>query len=62
MKAVPKPRVICSSICLTFVKERSKVESFPDSEAARGGSLQEQVFLEISKNSQENTCVRVFFW
>ena len=28
-------------------------------EAATGGSLQEKVFLEISQNSQENTCARV---
>ena len=26
-------------------------------EAATGGVLQEKVFLEISQNSQENTCV-----
>ena len=32
-----------------------------ESEAASGGVLQEKVFLEISQNSQENTCARVFF-
>ena len=31
------------------------------SEAATGGVLWEKVFLEISQNSQENTCVRVSF-
>ena len=28
-------------------------------EAATGGILQEKMFLEISQNSQENTCARV---
>ena len=28
------------------------------SEAATGGVMSEKVFLEISKNSQENTCAR----
>ena len=32
-----------------------------DAEAAAGGVLLEKVFLEISQNSQENTCVRVPF-
>ena len=31
------------------------------SEAATGGVLQEKMFLEISQNSQENTCSRVSF-
>ena len=31
------------------------------SEAATGGVLKEKVFLEISQNSQEITCVRVSF-
>ena len=31
------------------------------SEAAPGGILPEQVLLEISQNSQENTCDKVFF-
>ena len=31
------------------------------SEAATGGVLSEKVFLEISKNSQENTCAKVSF-
>ena len=30
-------------------------------EAATGGVLYEKVFLESSKNSQENTCARVSF-
>ena len=30
-------------------------------EAATRGALQEMVFLEISQNSQENTCDRVSF-
>ena len=32
-----------------------------DPEAATRDVLQEKVFLEISQNSQENTCVRVSF-
>ena len=34
---------------------------FTNSEAATGYVLWEKVFLEISQNSQENTCVRDFF-
>ena len=35
---------------------------FPlDSEEATGGVLLEKVFLEISQNSQENTCASLFF-
>ena len=30
-------------------------------EAATEGVLQEKIFLEISQNSQENTCARVSF-
>ena len=30
-------------------------------EAANGGVPEETVFLEISQNSQENTCARVSF-
>ena len=30
-------------------------------EAANGGTLQNKVFLEISQNSQQNTCARVSF-
>ena len=30
-------------------------------EAATGGVLWKKVFLEISENSQENTCARVSF-
>ena len=30
-------------------------------EAATGGGLCEKMFLEISQNSQENTCARVTF-
>ena len=33
----------------------------PHSEAATRGVLRKKVFLEISQNSQENTCARVFF-
>ena len=32
-----------------------------DSEAATRGALSKKVFLKISQNSQENTCVRVSF-
>ena len=31
----------------------------PQSEAATGGVLWEKAFLEVSQNSQENTCARV---
>ena len=31
------------------------------SEAATAGVLKEKVFVEISQNSQENTCARVSF-
>ena len=34
---------------------------FSNSEAATGGSLRKKVFLEISQNSQENTCARDLF-
>ena len=30
-------------------------------EAATGGVLSKKMFLEISQNSQENTCARVYF-
>ena len=43
--------VINTQICLQTVL----------SEAATGGVLWKKVFLEISQNSQENTCVRVSF-
>ena len=44
-------------ICFFF-----KVFFWRPSEAATGGVLQEKVFLEISQNSQENTCARVSFF
>ena len=31
-------------------------------EAVTGGVLQNKVFIEISQNSQENTCARVSFF
>ena len=34
---------------------------FHHAEAATGGILEENVFLEISQNSQKNTCARVSF-
>ena len=36
-------------------------ETRPNLEAATKGDLQENVFLEIWQNSQENTCARVSF-
>ena len=36
-------------------------ETRPNLEAATRVVLQENVFLEISQNSQENTCARVSF-
>ena len=38
--------------CLTFFYK----------EAATGGALQKKVFLKISENSQENTCVRMSYF
>ena len=35
---------------------------FKDAEAATRGVLWKKVFLEISQNSQENTCARVSFF
>ena len=32
------------------------------SEVANGGALWEKVFLEMSQNSQKNTCARASFW
>ena len=49
------PNVIC-------VKSVVKYEAMTqNSEAATRGVLWKKVFLEISQNSQENTCVRVSF-
>ena len=46
----------------TIAKTRYQLlQSYPFSEAATGGVLQKKVFLEISQNSQENTCARVSF-
>ena len=42
-------------------KSSLNVEPCGTPEAAIGGVLQKNVFLEISQNSQENTCVRVSF-
>ena len=42
-----------SSVCFSYSK------FLLHSEAATGGVLPEQVFLEIPQNSQENTCARV---
>ena len=43
------------------IKNKNKRFWRKTSEAATGGVLQEKVFLEISLNSQENTCARVSF-
>ena len=43
--------------CKAFFNSRSLVEG----EAATRGVLCKKVFLEISQNSQENTCARVSF-
>ena len=46
----------------TIAKTRYQLlQSYPFSEAATGGVLQKKVFLEISQNSQENTCASVSF-
>ena len=42
---------------MKIVKDRIIINT----EAATGGVLQEKVFLEISQNSQENTCARASF-
>ena len=47
----------------TFIEKKNLLWVFSDNfaEAATGGLLLEKLFLEISQNSQENTCVRVSF-
>ena len=37
------------------------LKDIQDTEAATGDVLWEKVFLEISENSQENTCARASF-
>ena len=46
-----------SRLLFTFVTHKVQEHS----EAATGGVLLEKVFLQISQNSQENTCARVSF-
>ena len=46
--------------CKQKVKSKLKVV-FRILEAAIGGVLRKKAFLNISQNSQENTCARVFF-
>ena len=51
---------VSHSLFCTARKVTSKIFAAV-SEAAPGGILPEQVFLEISQNSQENACGKVFF-
>ena len=47
-----------------FLEDESsnlKVKYVQSTETATKGVLYKKVFLEISQNSQENTCARVFF-
>ena len=50
----------CRSLYFVLQEVTSKIFAAV-SEAAPGSILPEQVFLEISQNSQENTCAKVFF-
>ena len=56
-----------ASITKTASKKREilirfiKIISLEDAEAATRGVLFKEVFLEMSQNSQENTCTRVSF-
>ena len=50
---------IIYSIC--SIRKSLKQHFFTNSEAATGGALWKKMFLEISQNSQENTCARDFF-
>ena len=43
----------------TLDRVTASVQLLSWSDAANGGILQEKVFLEISQNSQEDTCARV---
>ena len=52
--------VTISSICSDVLAITSDVLEFRRvTEATTGGVLSEKMFLEISQNSQENTCARV---
>ena len=42
------------NICSFYIEK-------PKSEAATGSALWKKAFLEISQNSQESTCTRVYF-
>ena len=48
-----------TKLILLLLLPLSYLECIP--EAATRGPLRKKVFLEISQNSQENTCARVFF-
>ena len=50
----PFPKSTCIVLCLYFFA----LDMINYAEVATGGVLQEKVFLEISQNSQENTCAR----
>ena len=52
---------ISRNLCKKFLCNVIDFTIFHLSEAVTGGVLLEKVFLEISQNSQENTCGKVSF-
>ena len=52
---------ISSNLCKKISLQCFGFTIFHLSEAATGGVLLEKVFLEMSQNSQENTCGKVSF-
>ena len=52
---------IYSNFCKKMSLQYFRLYNFPSFRTATGGVLLEKVFLEISQNSQENTCGKVSF-
>ena len=52
---------ISSNLCKKCSLQCYRFTIFDFSEGATGGVLLEKVFVEISQNSQENTCGKVSF-
>ena len=51
----------CPDTLMFYLCQRYIQNPVRHPEAATGGVLSEKVFLDISRNSQENTCARVSF-
>ena len=51
----------CPDILMFYLCQRYIQNPVRHPEVATGGVLSEKVFLDISRNSQENTCARVSF-